>query len=54
MLAPPPRLLGVDDERPILRQAYERRVAAMQALLAFDVSAIPLEADLDPSRAPTS
>ena len=28
--------------------------SAMQALLAFDVSAIPLEADLDPSRAPTS
>ena len=44
-------LVGAD--RAALAQALERRLAMIELLLGFDVSSIPLETDLDPSRAPT-
>ena len=44
----------IDDvDRQALRAAHERRVLLLDALMRFDVRDIALEADLDPSRAPT-
>ena len=44
-------LVGAD--HVAIAQGLERRLAMIEQLLRFDVTQVPLETDLDPSRAPT-